>query len=58
MMMDASFASVPDPFLLCLQFVFLPVLFGEQIVYCSYASIVILLYIGVGTYDCVHFFVC
>jgi len=58
MMMDTSFASVPDPFLLCLQFVFLPIIFGEQMVYYSHASVVVLLYIVVETYECVLLYVC
>jgi len=57
MMMDTSVALVPDPFLLCLQFVSCPS-FTEQVVYYSYSSVVMLLYIVVETYDCVHFFVC
>ena len=57
MMVDMSFASVPDPFLLCLQFVSCPLSFGNKVYY-SYASVIILPYIVVETYDCVHFFLC
>ena len=56
MMVDTSFASSHDSFLLCLRLVSCPLFLGESMYY-IYASVVILPYIVVENYDRVLIFV-